>query len=118
VAHAPKLIVYIHTDHVNEETGVAQTGTPEAYTHLPARYRLVDQWSVTRPADMFYEIWPDLSRCIEETRQVKIYADEPWHEMTPVAAHATGVYDWEKELEIIQLALEAKSILRARGHRL
>jgi 2-polyprenyl-3-methyl-5-hydroxy-6-metoxy-1,4-benzoquinol methylase len=116
VRHTPKLIVYIHTDHVNAETGVAQTGTPEAYTDLPARYKLIDQWSVTRPADMFYEVWPDLSRCIEETRQVKIYADEPWHDLAPVTPHDTAVYDWEKELEIIQLALEAKSLLRARGH--
>lgn len=116
VRHAPKLIVYIHTDHVNAETGMAQTGTPEAYTGLPARYKLIDQWSVTRPADMFYEVWPDLSRCIEETRRVKIYADEPWHDLAPVTPPDTAVYDWEKELEIIQLALEAKSILRARGH--
>lgn len=115
VRHAPKLIVYIHTDHVNEETGVAQTGTAEAYTDLPARYALIDHWSVTRPADMFYEIWPDLSRCIEETREVKIYADEPWHDLKPEATSDPAVYDWEKELEMIQLALEAKSILRSRG---
>lgn len=119
VRRAPKLIVYIHTDHVNEETGAAQTGTPEAFSGLPTRYQLIDAWSVTRPADMFYGIWPDLSRSMEETRHVKIYADEPWHDLAYQAPAEDSVgYDWEQELEMITLALEAKSMLRARGHRL
>lgn len=118
VRRAPKLIVYLHTDHVNEETGAAQTGTPEAFTRLPARYRLIDAWSVTRPADMFYAIWPDLSRSMEETRHVKIYADAPWHDLAHQAPAETDEgYNWEKELEMIHLALEAQALLRARGHR-
>ena len=119
VKHTPKLIVYIHTDHVNEETGAAQTGTADAFRQLPARYKLIDEWSVVRPADMFYEIWPDLSRNMEETRHVKVYADEPWHDLAySASAENSEVYNWENELEIINLALEARSMLLARGHRL
>lgn len=117
VEHEPKLIVFVHTDHINEETGQPQTGTPAAYTDLPARYRLIDHWSVTRPADMLHEIWPDLSRNIEEVRHVKVYADQPFQGI--VLAEETApleVYDWERELEMALLALEAKAELHALGY--
>lgn len=114
--HSPKLIVYVHTDHVDGSSGRRQTGTAEAFVNLPDRYKLVDQWSVTRIQDMLHEIWPELPPSIEETRHVKIYADEPFHDINLLgyAEAATG-YDWEQELEMTLLALEAKGMLRARG---
>jgi hypothetical protein len=119
IKHEPKLIVYVHTDHVDKSTGAPQTGTPEAFTDLPARYRLIEEWSLVRPEDMFHSIWPDLSPNIEETRHVKIYADEPFHNLKHWTSMEAGQgYDWEGDLEMILLALEAKSELQARGYRM
>ena len=119
IKHEPKLIVYVHTDHVDKSTGVPQTGTPEAFTNLPARYRLIEEWSLERPENMFHSIWPDLSPSIEETRHVKIYADEPYHDLKHWTSMEAGHgYDWEGDLEMILLALEAKSELQARGYRM
>ncbi len=114
--HSPKLIVYIHTDHVDASSGRRQTGTAEAFANLPAGYKLIDQWSITRAQDMMYDVWPELSASIEETRHVKIYADTPYHgiNLRGYAETAKG-YDWEQELEMTLLALEAKAMLRARG---
>lgn len=114
--HLPKLIVYIHTDHVDGSTGRRQTGTAEAFAALPDRYKLIDQWSVTRAQDMLHEIWPELPPSIEETRHVKVYADTPFHGINLLGyAEAVKGYDWEQELEMTLLALEAKAMLRARG---
>ncbi|MFP5345288.1 MAG: hypothetical protein ACLGGU_06655, partial [Gammaproteobacteria bacterium] len=35
--YTPKLIIFIHTDHVDATTHIPQTGTPEAFRDLPAR---------------------------------------------------------------------------------
>lgn len=114
--HSPKLIVYIHTDHVDASSGRRQTGTAEAFVKLPDRYKLIDQWSVTRAQDMLHEIWPELPPSIEETRHVKVYADTPFHGINLLGyAEAAKGYDWENELDMALLALEAKSMLRARG---
>lgn len=114
--HSPKLIVYIHTDHVDISSGRRQTGTAEAFVDLPTRYKLIDEWSVTRAQDMLHDIWPELSASIEETRHVKVYADEPFHSISLRGyAEAAKGYDWEQELEMALLALEAKAMLRARG---
>jgi hypothetical protein len=119
VRYAPKLIIFMHTDHVDETTCSPQTGTPEAFRDLPARYRLIAEWDVTRPRDMFREIWPDLSPNIEETRRVKIYADTPFHHLHAPDADSSGEkYPWENELDVILLALEAKAHLRTMGHQL
>jgi hypothetical protein len=112
----PKMIIYIYTEHTNEYSGERQTGTNEAFDNLPANYRIVDEWSIARPANLLQEAWPDLSPSLEETRVVRIYADEsvadiPQYEITePVQP-----YDWEAELEMALLAMEAKQELRARG---
>lgn len=112
----PKLIIYIYTEHTNEYSGERQTGTNEAFDNLPASYRIVDEWSIARPANLMQEAWPDLSPNLEETRVVRIYADQsvaeiPQYEITePVQP-----YDWEAELEMALLALEAKQELRSRG---
>ncbi len=116
VQYRPKLIVFIHTDHVDESSGQPQTGTMAAFRELPAHYRLVAAWSITRPQDLFHEIWPDLTPSIEETRHVKIYADEPYHgidvgtELPPAEP-----YDWEQELDMALTALEAKAYMREKG---
>lgn len=119
LTHEPKLIVYIHTEHVDAISGQAQTGTPEAYAGLSERYRLIEQWSITRPADLLHAVWPDLSPNIEETRHVKIFADRPWHGLEPVAeTPPVTPYDWEAELDMALLAREAKAELLALGYRL
>lgn len=114
--HSPKLIVYIHTDHVDGSSGRRQTGTAEAFVDLPGRYKLIDQWSVMRAQDMLHEVWPELPPSIEETRHVKVYADTPFHGINLLGyAETAKGYDWENELEMTLLALEAKGMLRARG---
>lgn len=116
VQYRPKLVVFIHTDHVDESSGRPQTGTMDAFRELPPHYRLVAAWSITRPQDLLHEIWPDLTPSIEETRHVKIYADEPYHgidvgaELPPAEP-----YDWEQELDMALTALEAKAYMREKG---
>ncbi len=114
--HSPKLIVYVYTDHIDESTGKRQTGTAEAFTQLPPRYKLIDEWSVTRQRDMMHDIWPELSASIEEVRHVKIYADESFHGTSLRGyTEADKGYDWERDMEMTLLALAAKEHLRSRG---
>lgn len=114
--HNPKLIVFIHTKHVKPETGEPQTGVPEAFTDLPERYQLIHEWGMTRPKDLFYEIWPDLTPSIEETRYVKIYADRDFLDIdVPDELPAAEPYDWERELEMALLARQAMEHLKAQG---
>ena len=114
--YRPKLMVYIHSDHMDESSGLPQTGTAEAYRELPEHYHLVASWSITRPRDVLHEVWPDLTPSIEEIRQVKIYADTPWHDIDVSETLApVEPYDWERELEMALTALEAKAHLRAQG---
>lgn len=112
--HAPKLIVFIYTEH-HDDAGNPQTGTPAAFRDLPARYKLVEEWSITRPRDLLHDVWPDLTPSLEEIRHTRIYADVPYHAIVPPTAPPAEPYDWEKELEMALLALEAKNTLRARG---
>lgn len=116
VAHAPKLIVFIHTDHADPASGRRQTGTAESYTQLPARYRQIAEWSIVRPKDLLHEVWPDLTPSIEETRHVRIFADEPYCGIhVEREMEAVDPYWWEQELDLALTALEAKEYLRARG---
>ncbi len=114
----PKLVVYVFTEHVNEETGERQTGRDGAFgEHLPEGYRLIDQWQVTRRQDLFHGIWPDLTPCPEETRWVRVYADAPYHGLErPTIPDDHPGYDWEHELAMAELAHRAKEHLRALGH--
>lgn len=111
----PKLIAYVYTEHVNPDNGQRQSGTDDMFDDLQDRYVLVDSWSVTRPKDLLHEIWPDMTPSIEETRITKVYAasDQTLEKITTVAD--SEPYDWEKELHMATLALEAKQELRARG---
>lgn len=116
-ARRPKLVVYVFTKHRHEDTDEPQTGTDFAFGEaLPDSYRLLEEWSVTRPKDLFHEIWPDLTPSPEETRWVRIYADEGYHHLSvdPSRQPEEG-YDWERELEMAELALAAKEHMRARG---
>ncbi len=114
----PKLVAYVFTDHVNEETGERQTGSDGAFgENLPEGYRLIDQWEVTRREDLFHGIWPDLTPCPKEVRQVRLYADAPYHGLTrPEIPEDHPPYDWEHELAMAELAHRAKEHLRALGH--
>lgn len=114
--HHPKLIVFIHTKHTGEETGEPQTGVPEAFSELPARYQLIHEWGMTRPKDLFYDVWPDLTPSIEETRYVKVYADQDYrHIDVEDDQPSADPYDWEHELEMALLARQAMEHLRAQG---
>jgi hypothetical protein len=115
IAHKPKLIVFIHTDHTSD-AGAPQTGTYDAYRDLPANYTQIAEWTIDRPQNLLHDVWPDLTPSINETRVVKIYADTPWRNIH-VASEVESVdpYDWEKDLDMALTALEAKESLRARG---
>ncbi len=116
VALNPKMIIYVYTEHVNEYSKKRQTGTPEAFDDLPHNYRIVDEWEILRPENLLQEVWPDLSPSLEEKRIVRIYADESVAEIPQYGVEEMAVpYDWEADLEMALLALEAKSNLRARG---
>lgn len=116
IKHQPKMIIFVHTNHINEETGVPQTGTRDAFTSLPDNYKLIADWSLTRPKDLFREIWPELTPNIEETRHVKIYADKPYHGIdVGKTLPATTPYSWEEELEMALTAHKAKTFLKERG---
>lgn len=112
----PDLIIYIYTDHKNEETGERQTGSDAMLDSIPGQYKLIDNWSVTRQKDLLHEVWPDMTPNPEEVRHVRIYAKEPHHELllTQPLAPATA-YDWEKDLQMAELALEAKRDIEMRG---
>lgn len=116
VAHNPKLVIYFFTDHVNEESGLRQTGVQQAFGEkLQDDFELIDEWQVDRPRDMFHEIWPDLTPNIEETRTVRVMARKNLKlqavEINQIQPH----YPWEDELEMVLLALQAKQEILARG---
>ncbi|MBI5450176.1 MAG: hypothetical protein HY940_02350 [Gammaproteobacteria bacterium] len=116
IQRRPKLIIFIHTDHVDTASGLPQTGTPQAFRELPADYALIAEWSITRPDNLLHEVWADLTPSIEELRHVKVYAATPFHgiDVRP-APFDSGLYDWEYELDMALTALQAKQALRAQG---
>jgi hypothetical protein len=106
------LLVYVYTEHVDEDNGRRQTGSDHMFEGLDG-YQLVDQWTVLRPKDLLHEIWPDMTPSIEEERHVRIYSKEP---LAPaVSLPPTTPYDWEKDLHMALLALQAKREVEARG---
>ncbi len=113
--HQPKLVIYIYTDHIDERTGQRQTGTDGAFD-LARPYHLLDEWSVTQPENLLKEIWPDLTGNIEETRKVRIYGHQNYQFDAPATTENPIVgYDWEKELQLIETAHQAKALVKARG---
>ena len=114
LSHHPKLVMYVYTDAVDPQ-GRPITGVPEAFTNLPAPYRLLAEWTVTRPQDLFHEVWPDLTPSPELHRHTRIYATESVGDVTLEGIHPATPYDWEKDLEMALLAIEAKAALRTQG---
>lgn len=116
VARRPKLIVFIHTDHVDDSGQVPQTGTRAAYRDLPEHYQCIAEWAITRPKDLLHEIWPDLTPSIEEVRYVRIFADAPYHGIDIGTTLQPGeAYDWEIDLDMALTAYQAKLHLREQG---
>lgn len=109
----PAMIVFVYTDHSDDTGKIRQTGTSQAFEQ-PAGYHPVDSWQVERPGNLFHEIWPDLTPNIPETRQVAVYARDGLDIPVLDIPEITG-YDWEKDLFMAQLAMEAKNMLRERG---
>ncbi len=113
----PKLVVYVHTDHINEHDGQPQTGTKSSFgDELPANFKLIEEWAVTRSSDTLSDIWPDLSGNIEETRSVKIFVNEPFHDIfvDDKKLDVKG-YDWEEDLLMVETARAAKENMKQRG---
>jgi hypothetical protein len=116
ISKQPNLIIYGYTEHKNPETGERQSGTDDMFDALNQQYRLIDEWSVTRPENLFHEIWPDLTPNIEETRYTRVYAHQQFPDIQPPQALPEATpYDWENELAMAQLALKAKKEIQARG---
>ena len=112
----PKLIIYVYTEHENEHSKLWQTGCEEAFNDLPDTYRIIDDWSINRPENLLQEAWPDLSPSIEETRHVRIFADASVKDIPQYAPEQMATpYDWEADLEMALLTIEAKQHLRSRG---
>ncbi|MFQ5469048.1 MAG: hypothetical protein ACE5EH_01950 [Gammaproteobacteria bacterium] len=117
IKHKPKLIIFIHTDHIDEDSGKPQTGTKEAFTELPSNYKPVVEWSIVRPADLLHDIWPELTPSLEESRHVIVYADTPYHDIdVTTAPDMVDPYDWEYELDMALTAIKAKDHLREQGY--
>lgn len=111
----PKLVVFIYTDHTDVVTGQRQTGTDTSFTKLPEHYTLIDEWSTTRPKDLFHAIWPDLTGNLQEKRQVRIYASVAKNNIEPYNSNIQfEPYDWERELEMATIAHQAKESLKER----
>lgn len=116
VLRQTKLLIYIFTEHVDESTQQRQTGNAEMLSTLDEQYRLIDSWDVTRPKDILHDIWPDMTPSITETRHVHIYAHNSLDELqSPQALAPLQPYDWEKDLQMALLALQAKQEVQARG---
>ncbi|WP_455221922.1 hypothetical protein [Kaarinaea lacus] len=115
MALRPKLIVYVYTEHMDESNGQRQTGTDDMFDALSDNYRLLDSWTVHRPKNLLHEIWPDMTPSIEEMRITRVYVanDVPIEKLHSIESKPP--YDWEADLQMALLALEAKQELRARG---
>lgn len=111
-----KLLIYIFTEHVDESSGLRQTGSDEMLSALTDDYREIEAWEVERPKDLLHEIWPDMTPSIEEVRKVHIFAHKSVDTLEPAQSLPTAeAYDWEKDLYMALLALQAKREAQAHG---
>lgn len=111
-----KLLIYIFTDHVNESSGQRQTGTEDMLSALEEDYREIDAWNINRPKDLLHEIWPDMTPSIEETRKIRIYLQKSATPIMPIDnLPPCQAYDWEKDLHMALLAMQAKQEIEGRG---
>jgi len=117
VAKNPKLVIYIFTEHINQFSGERQTGTDGAFgEQLPPQYKLLEEWSITRRKDLLHEIWPDLTGNLEETRFVRIYANEGYHHLhSTLEERKVRGYHWELDLQMAETAHRAKEEMKNRG---
>ncbi len=112
----PKLIIYIFTTHIDENTQERQTGSEEMLATLSNDYRLLDHWESHRPKNILHDVWPDMTPSIEETRQVHIYAHTSVNDIQPIKSlPPSQPYDWEKDFQMALLALQAKREVQSRG---
>jgi len=113
----PRLIIFVGSEHRNEENGERQVGVANMYQTLQDSYQLWDQWEITRAENLLHKIWPDMTPNIEETRQVYVFAnksvasphDEP---LNDEQAKPNEGYFWESELRMAELAAEAMKTLQ------
>lgn len=115
LALRPKLLVFVYTDQTDND-GQPLTGTPEAFNSVSEPYQLIAEWDITRPKDLFKEVWPDLTGCPELVRRVRVFADAPYHDIELEGLQPAVPYPWERDLEMALLALEAKERLRLEGY--
>lgn len=111
----PKLIAYVYTEHMDQSNEQRQTGTEDMFDALDNDYILVDSWSFHRPLNLLHEIWPDMTPSIEETRITRVYATKEAGVKKIESLETGSPYDWEQDLQMALLALEAKQQLRSRG---
>jgi hypothetical protein len=112
----PKLIIYVFTNHIDENTNKRQTGSEEMLATLSNDYRLLDQWESLRPKNILHDVWPDMTPSIEEARQVHIYAHSSIGDINLVKSlPPSQPYDWEKDFQMALLALQAKREVQSRG---
>ena len=111
------MIVYVYTDHVDQSSGKRQSGSKNMFDALSSQYHLLDSWSINRPKDILHDPWPDMTSSIEETRITKIYIKNMFQLSRISDPVSSLIYDWEKELQMALLAIEAKQNLRSRGIR-
>ena len=111
----PKLIAYVYTEHVDNTKGQRQTGTDDMFEALSGDYRLLDSWSLERPENLLHEIWPEMTPSIAEIRITRVYVANDLSLEKIESLPGKSPYDWEQELQMALLALEAKQQLRSRG---
>jgi len=113
----PKLVIYIFTEHVNEFSKHRQTGMDNAFgEQLPQQYTKIDEWKITRPMDLFHDIWPDITSNIKEERIVRVFANQEFcSNVTSIDTHSDKKYDWENELIMAETAHAAKAQMKQRG---
>lgn len=111
-----KLIVYVFTEYVDQSSSMRQTGTDDMLSTLGEDYREIDAWDIERPKDLLHEIWPDMTPSIEEVRKVRIYRHISTSDIARLdELPSAQAYDWEKDLNMAMLALQAKREVEARG---
>ncbi len=117
IQRQPKLVIYIYSKHKAENTGEPQTGITGAFgDRLSKNYKLIDEWSISLPKNLFHDLWPDLTPNPQEVRHVRIYADEPYHQLTVKLSTAqANPYPWERDLMMAKTALKAKEQLSKQG---
>lgn len=112
---APKIIIYVYTDHRIPESGLRQIGSDEMFNGLND-YRVAEEWQVTRPENLLHESWPDLTPSIEEVRKIRVYVlADLYDQLISPELEPEKPYDWEMDLDMAMTVLEAKAFLRSRG---